>query len=40
MSAKRSSGFNGYRLAAIARKETYQIFRDPSTLLSPLFCRS
>ena len=33
MSAKRSSGFNGYRLAAIARKETYQIFRDPSTLL-------
>ena len=33
MSAKQSSGFNGYRLAAIARKETYQIFRDPSTLL-------
>jgi len=33
MSAKRSSGFNGYRLAAIARKESYQIFRDPSTLL-------
>ena len=33
MSGRRSSGINLRRLAAITRKETYQIFRDPSTLL-------
>lgn len=33
MIAKHSSSLNVRRLFAIARKETYQIFRDPSTLL-------
>ena len=33
MNDRRSSRFNVRRFIAIARKETYQIFRDPSTLL-------
>lgn len=33
MKKLQSSGINVRRLVAIARKETYQIFRDPSTLL-------
>ena len=33
MKKLQSSGINVRRLLAIARKETYQIFRDPSTLL-------
>lgn len=33
MKKLQSSGVNVRRLIAIARKETYQIFRDPSTLL-------
>jgi len=33
MKKLQSSGINLRRLLAIARKETYQIFRDPSTLL-------
>ena len=33
MKTLQASGINVRRLVAIARKETYQIFRDPSTLL-------